>query len=311
MTHKMIVVLLIAAAILYLAPAFAQKPEVSKKGDGGKTKGSSPKIANVPYGKHKAQVLDLYLAKSDKPTPLVVFIHGGGFRKGTKRNVGVPVGRYLSAGISVASIEYRLTKIGHYPMQHHDCARAIQFLRHNAAKYNLDKTRFAATGGSAGAGLSLWLGFHDDLADPKSKDPIARESTRIVCAMPTNAQCTYNPLEIKKIVPGNAYNHPAMKALFGVPPTFNWDKDPISKEVAERMKDCGPLSLLTKDDCPVFIVNNPGAEKPGNIHHPNFGKHLEKEMKKVGVECVRRLSKDKNLNSEKFEWLKKHFRMGK
>ena len=268
------------------------------------------RIANVAYGEHKAQVLDLYLAKSGKPTPLLIYIHGGGFRGGTKNSVGVPVGTYRSAGISVASVEYRLTGIGHYPMQHHDCARAVQFLRHNAAKWNLDKTRFAATGGSAGAGLSLWLGFHDDLANPKSEDPIARESTRMTCVIPTNAQCTYDPLEIRKIVPGDAYNHGALKALFGVPGNFDWTKDKIPDEVAARIKDCGPLSLLTRDDCPVLIVNSARAEKPGNIHHPNFGKHLEGEMKKIGVECVRRLSGDKNLNNEKVEWIKKHFKMG-
>ena len=280
------------------------------RGDNGHRR-TGTKISDVAYGKHKAQVFDLYVAKSDKPTPLVVFIHGGGFRAGSKRRVGLPLAAYLNAGISVASIEYRLTRIGHYPMQHHDCARAIQHLRYNAAKWNLDKTRFAATGGSAGAGLSLWLGFHDDLADPKAEDPIARESTRITCALPTNAQCTYGPLEIKKIVPGNAYNHPALKALFSVPGDFDWTRDPIPKEVQARIDDCGPLSLLTKDDCPVFIVNSASAEKPGNIHHPNFGKHLEKEMKKVEVECVRRLSGGRALAVERLDWLKKHFKMGK
>jgi len=273
------------------------------------------KISDVAYGEHPAQVLDLYLADSGEPTPLLVFIHGGGFRGGSKKNVRVSVGRCLSEGISVASIEYRLTGIGHYPMQHHDCARAIQYLRHHAAKWNLDKTRFAASGGSAGAGLSLWLGFHDDLADPKSADPIARESTRITCALPENAQCTYDPHEIMRIVPGNAYNHGALKALFGVPRDFDWSKDPIPKEVAARIKDCGPLSLLSKDDCPVYIVNNASAAKPGNIHHPNFGGHLEQAMKKLGLECVRRLDTDfapggKADRSEKIEWLKTKFKMG-
>ena len=156
--------------------------------------------------------------------------------------------------------------------------------------------------------------FHDDLAKPKSKDPVARESTRITCALPTNAQCTYDPAEIRKIVPGKAYNHPALKKLFGVAGSFDWTKDTITKEVAARIKDCGPLSLLTKDDCPVYIQNAAGAEKPGNIHHPNFGRHLEKEMKKVGVECVRRLSSDypvkgKNMPQEMLAWIKKHFKM--
>ncbi len=300
------VILILSVVLLATTTAADERP----RGNDGRQK-----ILDVAYGEHPAQVFDLYLAKSDKPTPLLVFIHGGGFRGGSKKNVGVPVARCLSEGISVASVEYRLTGIGHYPMQHHDCARAIQHLRHHAKEWNLDKSRFAAGGGSAGAGLSLWLGFHDDLADPTSKDPIARESTRIICALPENAQCTYDPREIMKIVPGKAYDHGALKALFGVPGDFDWVKDPIPKAVAARIKDCGPLSLLTKDDCPVYIVNNASAARPGNIHHPNFGAHLEREMKKLGLECVRRLDTDfapggKADRSEKIEWLKEKFRIG-
>jgi len=63
-----------------------------------------------------------------------------------------------------------------------DAARALQFVRSKAAEWNIDKTRIGATGGSAGACSSLWLAFHDDLADPKSSDPVARESTRLLCA---------------------------------------------------------------------------------------------------------------------------------
>jgi acetyl esterase/lipase len=58
----------------------------------------------------------------------------------------------------------------------HDGARAVQYLRSRAKEWNLDPARVAATGGSAGAGISLWLAFHADLADPKSKDPVARQS---------------------------------------------------------------------------------------------------------------------------------------
>ncbi|MCZ7644293.1 MAG: alpha/beta hydrolase [Planctomycetota bacterium] len=289
-----------------------KRPE-RRPGKEARSRGAPPDFANEKYGDHEAQAFDLWLAKSDKPTPLVVFIHGGGFRAGSKNAYdGGLAALCLQNGISFASIEYRLTGIGHYPMQHHDCARAIQHLRHHAAKWNLDPKRIACTGGSAGAGLSEWLGFHDDLADPKSDDPIARQSTRIVCALPTNAQCTYDPREIVKIVPGKAYDHPAMKALFNVPPTFDWTKDPIPPEVDERMKDCGPLSLLTKDDCPVYIVNNKAACTDGNIHHGNFGKKLEEEMQKLGIECVRRMDSDFPVNGlsmsqEMLQFIQKHF----
>src|SRR5262249_41628078 len=142
-----------------------------------------PDVANARYGPHQRHVLDLWKAKSDRPTPLVVFIHGGGFRGGDKKNLSpVLLNLCLKAGLSVASINYRLSQHAPFPAPMHDGGRAIQFFRFKAKEWNLDPRRIAATGGSAGAGISLWLAFHDDLADPGSKDPVARESTRLSCA---------------------------------------------------------------------------------------------------------------------------------
>ena len=90
----------------------------------------------------------------------------------------------LKVGISVAAIYYRYAKQAvaagikppaKAPME--GCARALQFVRSKATEWNFDKNRPGAAGGSAGACSSLWLAFHDDLADTKRKYPIAREST--------------------------------------------------------------------------------------------------------------------------------------
>ena len=97
--------------------------------------------------------------------------------------------RIWTPGISVAAINYRFIL---QAMEHkveppvkgclHDAARALQTLRSKAKEWNLDPKRVGATGGSAGACTSLWLALHDDLADPKSSDPIARQSSRLTCA---------------------------------------------------------------------------------------------------------------------------------
>jgi len=160
-----------------------------------------PTHADVAYGSHPNNVLDLWLAPSDTQTPLLVFIHGGGFRGGDKRNFDNSLIKNMhKEGISVASINYRLTKEGGksrfegknplYPAILHDGARALQFLRYNAAKYNLEKTRFAATGGSAGGQMLMWLGFHPDLAQPDHKDPVLRESSRLQVLAPRGGQTT-------------------------------------------------------------------------------------------------------------------------
>ena len=113
-------------------------------------------MTNVVYGSDKKfNVIDLWKAKSDKPTPLVIFIHGGGFGGGSKDHIltKLALDEYLKAGVSYASIDYRRlqSKPGPpqfiYPAIFLDCARAVQFLRYKAKEWNLDPTRFACAGG--------------------------------------------------------------------------------------------------------------------------------------------------------------------
>jgi acetyl esterase/lipase len=134
-----------------------------------------PHAENVRYGPHERNVLDLWLAKADGSTPLVLFIHGGGFRSGDKSDLAADrLKTLLDSGFSVASLNYRLTDTAPMPAAYLDAGRALQFLRANAAKWNLDPKRVASTGISAGAATSMWLAFHDDLADPRSDDTASR-----------------------------------------------------------------------------------------------------------------------------------------
>ena len=297
----------------------SQKPSRSKSSKRrdrkSVSKGRTADVQDHSYGKHKLNKFDLWLAKSDSPTPLVVYIHGGGFRGGDKSRVNqYMLERVLQPGISFASINYRLTGEVPYPAQMHDCARAIQYIRRNAKRWNIDPKRLAAYGGSAGAGISQWLAFHDDMAKPKSKDPVERESTRMSCAIPFNAQCTYDPRQIKKIVPGRAYNNVALKLLYGLPEDWNWDEDEVDEKLDALLKDASPINHLTKDDPPVFVYHFARSNKPGNIHHSNFGKHLKNRMDKLGIECVRRMDTDYTSPQtesveEMIQFLKRHFRM--
>lgn len=270
-----------------------------------------PTHADVAYGPDESNVLDFWQAPSGTPNPLLVMIHGGGFRQGSKSQMSAALIRAChEAGISVASIEYRFTQKAPYPAQMMDCARALQFIRAKAGEWGIDPKRVAATGGSAGAGISLWLGFHKDLADPNSSDPVARESTRLTCILPTQMQCTYDPRAIKTLIPGNAYDVSAIKFLFGLPVTFNWDKDAISPELDAKLKDAAPITHLTKDAPPVYAVSDKASDVPGNIHNANFARHLKKLMEGLGVECVIHLDSDFATNQagmdEKMAFLKKH-----
>jgi acetyl esterase/lipase len=274
-----------------------------------------PDVADEKYGPHERNVLDLWKAKADKPTPLVVFIHGGGFRAGDKSALAPALlDGCLKAGISVASINYRLSQHAPFPAPMLDGARAIQFLRSKAADWNLDPKRIAATGGSAGAGISLWVGFHDDLADPKSDDPVARQSTRLTCMAVNGAQSSYDPRWIKEKIGGKAHEHPALMPFYGL------KADELDSPKAHKMyEEASAINYATADDPPAFLFYSeakgplPADAKPGQgIHHPKFGEELKAKLDSLKVECVVRHAddykgKDRNLTADMVDFFQKHF----
>jgi len=279
------------------AAARAAKPAAAKKAAAKTAPPANtvkPTEANVPYGKHPKQVVDFYKAESKSPTPVVVYIHGGGWQGGSKDRVGADV--YLRAGISVVAVEYRFipeaTADGVVPPVKgplHDAARAIQFIRSKATEWNLDKTRLGATGGSAGACTSLWLAFHDDLADPKSEDPVARESSRLTCAAVSGAQTCLDPKLMKEWMPNSKYGGHA----FGFANTEG--KTQFENFLAGREKimpwinEYSPYHLVTKDDPAVGLYYNAppamGQEQKDPTHSANFGVGLQEKCKAEGVEC--------------------------
>lgn len=260
----------------------------------------APSEANVKYGPHARNVMDVWLAKSDKPTPVLVSIHGGGFRGGNKSVQPSLLNECLKSGISVVAITYRLSGDAIAPAQHLDAARAVQFIRHNAKKWNLDPTRIAATGGSAGAGISLWLGFHDDLADPDNEDPVLRQSTRLTCVSVYNGQTSYDPRFIRDLFPGtDTYKHSALAQLYDV----DLNKlDDLPKEKYDLFEQISAINQLSKDDVPVQLcyaskMDTPITNQGIGIHHPKFGKVLKEKMDKLSIKCqvhtgVRRGSED-------------------
>ena len=107
-------------------------------------------------------LLDLYLPpKSSTPAPLVVWIHGGAWRAGSKDSV--PVARWLQQGFAIASVEYRLSPMAKFPAQIHDIKAAIRWLRGNAETYAIDSERFIIAGSSAGGHLAALVGVSNGL----------------------------------------------------------------------------------------------------------------------------------------------------
>lgn len=258
-----------------------------------------PTMANVPYGSHERQVLDFYKATSAKPTPLLFFIHGGGWVAGDKAGVK-ELKACLESGISVVSINYRYSWQAQqagvmppvkWPLE--DAARALQFVRSKASEWNINKERIGASGGSAGACSSLYLAFHDDMADPASSDPVARESTRLWCAAVSGAQTSLDPQQLKAWTPNSRYGGHA----FGfMDPNDIKSRDTRFAEFLEKresvlpwIRKYSPLEHVTSDDPPVYLAytDTPalGQAQKDPTHTSNYGVKLQERCREVGARC--------------------------
>lgn len=256
---------------------------------------------DVRYGPKPRNLLDLWLADSDQPTPLLISIHGGGFAKGDKARYHHPdlILPYLEAGISVATINYTLTDGGKHPFPEPmmDGVRAIQFLRSKALDFNLDKSRFAAMGSSAGACMLMWIGFHDDLADPDSLDPVEHESTRLLALAPINGQSTLHLPTLNEWfgVP-TLREHPALRPLFNIP---RGEDIEFTDELDTLMREASPITFLSADDPPIYMTYGRDSqvteESEPNVwvHHPTLGRKLKEAADAIGVECHVQVARDR------------------
>jgi acetyl esterase len=273
-----------------------------------------PDIENGKYGEFAANTFDLWKAQSKKPTPLVVYIHGGGLGSGDKSGISVnQLNEMLEAGLTVMAINYRLTPVAIFPQHYMDSARAIQFARYHAKDFNIDPKRIAATGGSAGGMTSLWIGFHDDMADRKNADPVLRESTRLNVLAISAAQTTLVPDTVAKYVgpPALQYQTYYSGKMFGLTP-----EEMKTPKAAELWKAISPLTYLSKGDPPVWayysVSNKPLTAQSTTsdaIHHPGFGALLKEEMDKMGIECRLRHKEDRQkVNEDMIRFMQKYLK---
>jgi acetyl esterase/lipase len=287
---------------LCIAALFLATPLVAQEQPKPKPKpGIAPTLEDVKYGEHPRQVMDVFRAKSDAPTPVVLAIHGGGWVNGDKSSYRASAKRYVDAGLTVVAINYRMVPEAaekgieppvKWPLS--DAARALQFIRSKAKDWNIDKVRIGATGGSAGGCSSLWLLYHDDLANSKSDDLVARESTRLYCAAVVGAQTTLDPKPLREWMPnarygGHAFGLTAPEKRDGAFQTFFEQRE----KLLPWIKEYSPISHVTKDDPPVFL-EYPSQKKPpvkgepqdDPTHSALLGMILMEKLKEANVEGI-------------------------
>jgi acetyl esterase/lipase len=166
-----------------------------------------------------------------------------------------------------------------------DAVRAVQFIRLNAAKWNLDPKRIAVGGGSQGTLPALYVGTSGEHANPKSSDPVERQSSKVVCVAAFRSQPTIDPQRMQEWVPGVKWGAPS----FGV--SFE-ESLKRREEFLPVIRKYSPDALLNKDAAPIYFENEWGIPKPNDekvtqlnydVHSPAWGMGFKKLADAAGA----------------------------
>ncbi|WP_107040030.1 alpha/beta hydrolase [Brumimicrobium mesophilum] len=263
-------------------------------------------LENIEYGTHSRNKFDLFMPKSDRPTGIVIFIHGGGFVGGdknlayTNKSSALFINEILKKNIAFATINYQLlvkNDVDGVMKSLNDTKKALQFIRMNAQTYNLKKSDIILMGGSAGAGASLWLALKDDMANSAKNETTSGESTRVKGVIAIQTQASYDLLEWSSTVfneykpQGFDFNtistlisERAIKQFYGV---RNME-EVMSPNLQKERDELDFLSELTSDDPELYLENTAVSYKfPSNanalLHHPLHSKLLMDKANSVNV----------------------------
>ncbi len=205
-------------------------------------------LSNIAYAvQSEAQKLDLIRDKtrSPGPSPLVVFIHGGGWKSGDKRPFPALFEKLVEAGFVCASINYRLSGEAKFPTQAVDCKTAIRYLRAKSGEFGIDPERIGVWGSSAGGHLSAFLGATGDLETFKKGGDHISQSDRV------QAVCDFfGPTDFLKMkgylsrIDHMGEDSPESELLGG-----SVEKNP------EAAKSASPLTYLDAGDPPFLIMH--------------------------------------------------------
>ncbi len=264
-----------------------------------------PDLENVRYGPHERNVLDVWKAAGEH-NPVLFVVHGGGWLGGDKRGyvntrMFIDLDWFLQRGVTVVAVNYRYSTQAPLPAPVYDAARALQFIRYKADELGIDKTRIIATGGSAGGCTSAWLATHDDLADPKSEDPVLRESTRLTGAYIVVGQTTIDPVTIKEWFGDIPVHHPMIPRAAGF--ASEQEMEAGYDGAKALYAEFSPVNHLDAGDPPVYLSCSGELDRTSDgIHHPIFGDRFKKRADEVGAPCIFRLQNSTNRNPDVIGW---------
>ncbi|WP_232098952.1 alpha/beta hydrolase [Gimesia aquarii] len=214
------------------------------------------RIKDIEYakvGKH-ALLLDLYLPEAKTNPPLLVWIHGGAWRAGSKSNM--PLIQLVKNGFAIASADYRLSPVAKFPAQIHDIKAAIRFLRGSASKYGYNARKIGILGSSAGGHLVALMGvtnghpqLEGDLGD------FDQESSSVEAIVDYYGPTNFMTILKQSTPHGLSVRVPALQLLLGDDPTNQPKLAQLASPVFHVDAKDPPLLIIHGDQDPQVPIN--------------------------------------------------------
>lgn len=241
-------------------------------------KAADPDHRDIRYavvGKHSL-TLDLYLPDKGKSPQLIVWVHGGAWRSGSKEKM--PIGGLIERGFCIASINYRLSPAAKFPAQIHDIKAAIRFLRAKQSEYGFEAKKIVIAGSSAGGHLAAHVGVtngHEELEGAVGGH--GRESSDVDAIVdlfgPTNLLTI-----LKQSTPhGLGVRIPALQLLLGAKPETVPDIAKLASPVFHVDEKDPPLLIIHGDQDPQVPINQ-SHELSGSYKKANIGEKVQLEI---------------------------------
>ncbi|MFT7642501.1 MAG: acetyl esterase/lipase [Pirellulaceae bacterium] len=260
--------LLAAGLVLVALPGFVRAEESEK---------TFRVIKDIRYAEVDGHqlLLDLYLPTKVKQPPLVVWVHGGAWRSGSKSNM--PLTDLVENGFAIASVDYRLSPVAKFPAQIHDCKAAIRYLRGTARKYGYNARRVGVAGSSAGGHLAALIGVtNSHLKLEGIAGDYQKNSSSIQAIVDYYGPTNFTTILKQSTPHGLSVRVPALKLLLGAGP----DQEP------ELAKLASPVFHVTKEDPPLLLIHgDQDPQVPINQSHELQGAY-EKLNLSVRFEVV-------------------------
>ncbi len=245
--------------VLTLQEVAAFRPPAAARD--GETETEMKALRDLAYGDHEAQRLDLYLPEAAKKNaPIMLYIHGGGWRKGDKSAVGLKASFFTGKGWLFASANYRLLPGGEHPKNVEDVASAIAWLHEHAEQHGGDPDKIFIMGHSAGCHLVSLVATS---TAPLAKHDLPLSAVKGVIALDTQA---YDVARLVKETSSALYT-----GVFGADPATQRDASPLHHVAPD------------KEIPPFLILYSSGMGARPNAMRPVYAEAFRDALRAAGI----------------------------